>query len=763
MKKSIYKSILILVLLLFLFSVALTAVLARTSFNLTKTGADISTETIRDILQPLPESVDAIYTGSIEEPMEDCFQAVGVVGYCFTTPKWPATKEGIFRVREELAQLVERSSYISTAFLYNSATDQYVSSLPQWNSAQDQEMDAFFREVIYAYNSGSSQKQQLNSTGHLTFRFSYNGSIFIAKDLTTRTGQSLSTLFVQVSDTAFTTALSSMFRLGHPYTIHVYDENFNLILSSSNSPVVAEIPRSTLLSFSESSNIATDGSNYLFYYTSEAFHWQYVIIVGYDYLQIKPSITAKHYFSASIAILLLITLIVFILFLILKEPLKKLIKDLDIPGQSDSDENRTLVGAIGASVEKLVTENVLLRTIVDDTSEEVMRSLFGGLFVGQHYESDEIARLLTYTKLGFSMNDVYVAACVKPVQNIILDSAQRHRIFLLISDVLNQFREKQDAHAFVFAVDTAAFAIIVAYPQDRSIAEGKALTTMLFRALSDRFRSAGMDLSLHFGHLYHSILDVGFSFSEAERSTQNSIGSVSPVVQDADIGDESKTDLETVFRRATQIAELLHANRETEADALIRRTVSGLFQNGSYEDQCLLCKSLLSAFIEKIVSYEFINHSQLSDVAPAIYRSIQDRTPKEQLKKLLYEALSTLSTDFSALLKKQRNPYVKATLDYIDQHYSNVDLSLDEIAQVLGVAPNYLSNLFSRSVGVKLFDYINDYRIKKSVEMLLESDKTINEISLLNGFGTSRNYIRVFKKYMNTTPGAYRKQQAGIV
>ena len=148
----------------------------------------------------------------------------------------------------------------------------------------------------------------------------------------------------------------------------------------------------------------------------------------------------------------------------------------------------------------------------------------------------------------------------------------------------------------------------------------------------------------------------------------------------------------------------------------------------------------------------------MSNVYDDLATTIQNGASSEELKSSLLSALNTLCQDFSEILKKQRNPYIIAAQEYIGANYSNPDLSLEEIAENLKIAPNYLSTIFSKNLGIKLFEYVNEYRLEKSIELLLHTDKTVNEISTECGFGSSRNYIRIFKKYKDNTPGAYRKQ-----
>lgn len=195
--------------------------------------------------------------------------------------------------------------------------------------------------------------------------------------------------------------------------------------------------------------------------------------------------------------------------------------------------------------------------------------------------------------------------------------------------------------------------------------------------------------------------------------------------------------------------------------ALIYRAISDIFSGGSYENHTTAVKYILSAVIEQIVSRDFVSHDQLTDVTKNIYELIDQKAADRILQEATIRAIRTLCNDYFEILQKQRHPYITAALDYIEKNYSDPNLSLDQIAEHLRVAPNYLSTLFSKNLGVKLFDYISNYRIQRSIELLNNSNMTINEISELSGFGSVRNYIRVFKKQMNSTPGSFRKQIAG--
>lgn len=220
----------------------------------------------------------------------------------------------------------------------------------------------------------------------------------------------------------------------------------------------------------------------------------------------------------------------------------------------------------------------------------------------------------------------------------------------------------------------------------------------------------------------------------------------------------SSDTVERIERRASQIAQLIWENREDGLPSLIERTLRNIFSEPELTAQEELSRRLISAVTSHMLSYPFVSDSHLSNVYDDLSITIQSGTTSEELQETLLAALSTLCQDFSDALKKQRNPYITAAQEYIEANYSNPDLSLEEIAESLKIAPNYLSTIFSKNLGIKLFEYVNEYRLEKSIELLLHTDQTVNDISTECGFGSSRNYIRIFKKYKDNTPGAYRKQ-----
>jgi AraC family transcriptional regulator, arabinose operon regulatory protein len=100
---------------------------------------------------------------------------------------------------------------------------------------------------------------------------------------------------------------------------------------------------------------------------------------------------------------------------------------------------------------------------------------------------------------------------------------------------------------------------------------------------------------------------------------------------------------------------------------------------------------------------------------------------------------------------------IKPLFNYIEQNYSK-PLALEAMADVIGVTPAHLCVLFKKITNIRIFQYINSFRIKKSKELLLQNPQLqIKEIALLAGFEDVNYFCSVFKKLEKISPGQFRK------
>ncbi|GEM_PF-3409051 len=100
-------------------------------------------------------------------------------------------------------------------------------------------------------------------------------------------------------------------------------------------------------------------------------------------------------------------------------------------------------------------------------------------------------------------------------------------------------------------------------------------------------------------------------------------------------------------------------------------------------------------------------------------------------------------------------------IKYIKENY-NKNISLNDIAEHIKVAPNYLSGIFNKEMKISITRYLTNIRIDKSKKLLIESNLKIFEVAKSVGIEDSNYYGKIFKKHENITPYEFRKKNKNI-
>ncbi|MGO5093831.1 helix-turn-helix domain-containing protein [Clostridium sporogenes] len=96
-------------------------------------------------------------------------------------------------------------------------------------------------------------------------------------------------------------------------------------------------------------------------------------------------------------------------------------------------------------------------------------------------------------------------------------------------------------------------------------------------------------------------------------------------------------------------------------------------------------------------------------------------------------------------------------IKYIYSNYNN-KISIQDIARLEFLSSHYLSNEMKNKVGYSFNDFVNLTRVEEAIKLLLDTDKTISEISEELGFSHTRYFNKHFKKHYKCTPMQYRKK-----
>lgn len=138
---------------------------------------------------------------------------------------------------------------------------------------------------------------------------------------------------------------------------------------------------------------------------------------------------------------------------------------------------------------------------------------------------------------------------------------------------------------------------------------------------------------------------------------------------------------------------------------------------------------------------------------------IQRADKLNDIEKLL-DLLGEMQLDFTERMRVLRKEnvislHVRKCIDYIYEHLHE-ELTLNVLADYVGLNPSYLSKLFLKETGMNIKSFVTKAKISTAESLLKNSDFPCLDISLALGFSSQSAFISVFKKLNGMTPKKYR-------
>ncbi len=126
-----------------------------------------------------------------------------------------------------------------------------------------------------------------------------------------------------------------------------------------------------------------------------------------------------------------------------------------------------------------------------------------------------------------------------------------------------------------------------------------------------------------------------------------------------------------------------------------------------------------------------------------------------------FQGLLSMAMEFNKRKNEdQGRSVLSKVVEYIDQHYEQESLSLNEVAEYAEVSASYLSATFSQGMQVTFVEYVTQKRMEKAKKLLRTSTLSTGEVSAQVGFKDPHYFSFVFKKTQGMSPREYRSGKA---
>jgi two-component system response regulator YesN len=152
-----------------------------------------------------------------------------------------------------------------------------------------------------------------------------------------------------------------------------------------------------------------------------------------------------------------------------------------------------------------------------------------------------------------------------------------------------------------------------------------------------------------------------------------------------------------------------------------------------------------------------VDDEELEETLAALVKKIQEEDRDvEQLR----SKESTLG-ELIPLPHGVNNHVIDATIAFIAENFHE-PVGLQEAAAYLELSESHLSRLFKEVSGLNFLQYLNAWRVNKSVEMMKDPKKNISEIAINCGFPTPGYFAKIFKRFIGKTPSQFRDEMSAL-
>ncbi len=173
-------------------------------------------------------------------------------------------------------------------------------------------------------------------------------------------------------------------------------------------------------------------------------------------------------------------------------------------------------------------------------------------------------------------------------------------------------------------------------------------------------------------------------------------------------------------------------------------SISVLFENA--KKGMVFSESAISNVKDRIIA--------LSKSQPSFFSVIE-------LLTILYELSTDIgsrtlcSSTFTTQNESSESRRVQKVIDFIRENYYR-KIHLEEVATYVGMTEVSFSRFLKKRTGKNYIEYLNDIRLGNASRLLVNTTKSISEISYDCGFNNISNFNRIFLKRKGITPNVFR-------
>ncbi|KRG15441.1 AraC family transcriptional regulator [Lederbergia galactosidilytica] len=439
-------------------------------------------------------------------------------------------------------------------------------------------------------------------------------------------------------------------------------------------------------------------------------------------------------------------------------PLKKL---LGIISWTEATKLKNPYDFLHSNITEMIQNNNRLKEQVQKQmpilQDSVFRRLIGGEIssVKEAYTLIEQAEVPLKGSYGF-VGIIQIVHFIKEFNREMLDEMSVAQLVIQA-----ELQEIFQGHIFCGNIKADQVAFLLTYQQKTSDEEEKQIEQSLKTFVRKLEEKNALKVNGGLGKQFKNILDIHQSYEQARVSLPfvHSIDQKPSFQKYNVIMMEGR--LEYQFSIEVELRLITAVSNGEVAD--VKEILAQIYDDNQ-DKQYLLQQigtqilSSLKGTIIRIISKNIqLNQGLVDDIFSRLEEMSQKRNEFyhdfQQLRKMILE----LTQNFYENKRVGGLATIQRIKDCINRDFSDSNLTLQHIAEVVNMSQKMLPIMFKEHTGVNISDYIEDVRMNYAKKQLLETDDAIEKIAIASGYNSGHSFRRAFKRNTGTSPSDYRK------
>ena len=155
-----------------------------------------------------------------------------------------------------------------------------------------------------------------------------------------------------------------------------------------------------------------------------------------------------------------------------------------------------------------------------------------------------------------------------------------------------------------------------------------------------------------------------------------------------------------------------------------------------------------------------LSDSLFFEMQDALQEKVLNAMTLRELKAILHAHYAGLLPNLYSQTRPTASMVIERVKCYMQENFMNT-ITIQELAKIACVSPNYFSHMFKNETGENYKTYLTNLRLEQARVLLEETDYCLYEVCDKVGYRNVRTFVDAFKQKYSISPGNYRKLMQG--